>query len=153
MASIGPTVSKAREESGVIRPLMKMKFFLQRPSEPATADDLNVARDLVDTLESYRATCVGMAANMIGQRKCIIAVLDTDGSVLPMLNPQITSATGPYKTEEGCLSLEGKRRTTRYRRIVVVWEDLQFKPCKRAFEGAVAQAIQHEVDHCNGVLI
>jgi len=130
-----------------------MKFFLQRPSDPATADDLDVARDLVDTLESHRATCVGMAANMIGQRKRIIAVVDKDGTILPMLNPHIQSATGEYQAEEGCLSLEGKRTATRYKNIVVVWEDLQLKPHERAFSGNVAQAIQHEVDHCNGVLI
>lgn len=137
----------------MIRPLMRMKFFLQRPSESATADDIDIARDLVDTLDSFRATCVGMAANMIGQRKRIIAVLDNDGTILPMLNPVIRSASGEYHTEEGCLSLDGKRTATRYRNIVVAWEDLQLKPHERAFCGNVAQAIQHEVDHCNGVLI
>ena len=135
------------------RPLMRMKFFLQKPSEPATPDDLGIARDLVDTLEAHRATCVGMAANMIGQRKRIIAVTDEDGSVLLMLNPELVWGRDAYQTEEGCLSLEGVRPTERFKRVRVRWEDADFHACERTFSGRVAQAIQHEIDHCNGVLI
>ena len=135
------------------RPLMRMRFFLQKPSELATTDDLGIARDLVDTLEAHRATCVGMAANMIGQHKRIIAVVDEDGSVLLMLNPELEWGRDEYQTEEGCLSLEGVRPTRRYQRIRVRWEDTDFRACERTFTGRVAQAIQHEIDHCNGVLI
>lgn len=135
------------------RPLMRMRFFLQRPSEAATPADLDVARDLADTLRAHRATCVGMAANMIGQRKRIIAVVDEDGSVLVMLNPELAEGSDAYQTEEGCLSLEGVRPTSRYRRIRVRWEDESFQTHERGFAGDVAQAIQHEIDHCNGILI
>ncbi len=135
------------------RPLMKMKFFLQKPSEEATADDLAIAQDLVDTLEAHRATCVGMAANMIGQRKRIIAVIDEDGSVLVMLNPTLEWGKDSYEAEEGCLSLVGVRSAKRYDRIRVKWEDEKFRPHERIFTGSVSQAIQHEIDHCNGVLI
>lgn len=137
----------------MIRQLMKMRFFLQRPSDEATEADLDVAQDLSDTLAAHRATCVGMAANMIGQRKRIIAVVDDDGTILVMLNPRITQQSGPYQTEEGCLSLEGTRPATRYRTITVAWQDLRLASQTRVFSGNVAQAIQHEVDHCNGVLI
>ena len=135
------------------RPLMKMKFFLQKPSEDATAADLAIAQDLVDTLLAHRETCAGMAANMIGQRKRIIAVVDGDGSAVVMLNPTLVWGKGSYETEEGCLSLMGVRPTIRYARIRVRWEDEEFRPLERVFTGRVAQAIQHEIDHCNGVLI
>jgi len=129
-----------------------MKFFLQQPSDPAGPDDLPIAQDLAETLESHRATCVGMAANMIGQRKRIIAVMEDD-KVLLMLNPTIKWGKEAYETEEGCLSLDGTRRTKRFKRIRVTWEDTDFTSHERTFTGQVAQAIQHEVDHCNGVLI
>lgn len=135
------------------KPLMRMRFFLERPSEPATSDDLGIARDLIDTLEAHRATCVGMAANMIGQRKRIVAVIDEDGSVLLMLNPELVWGRDAYQTEEGCLSLEGVRPTQRYQRIRVKWEDADFQARERTFFGRVAQAIQHEIDHCEGILI
>ena len=135
------------------RPLMKMKFFLQKPSEDATAADLAIAQDLVDTLLAHRETCAGMAANMIGQRKRIIAVVDEDGSALVMLNPTLVWGRDSYKTEEGCLSLMGVRPAMRYARVRVRWEDEEFRPRERVFTGRVAQAIQHEIDHCNGVLI
>lgn len=135
------------------KPLMRMRFFLERPSEPATSDDLGIARDLIDTLEAHRATCVGMAANMIGQRKRIVAVIDEDGSVLLMLNPELVWGRDAYQTEEGCLSLDGVRPTQRYQRIRVKWEDADFKARERTFSGRVAQAIQHEIDHCEGILI
>lgn len=132
---------------------MTKQFFLRRPSEDAAATDAQIARDLAETLEAHRATCVGMAANMIGERKRIIAVVDDDGSILVMLNPRITGKDDPYDTEEGCLSLEGMRPARRFGRITVEYEDelLQRHAIDRA--GRVAQAIQHEIDHCNGVLI
>lgn len=135
------------------RPLMKMKCFLQKPSETATSADLDIAQDLADTLEAHRTTCVGMAANMIGQRKRIIAVLDEDGSVLTMLNPTLLWGKVAYETVEGCLSLEGVRQTRRYKRIRVRWDDKGFQSHERTFTGNVAQAIQHEIDHCDGILI
>ena len=137
----------------MIKPIMTKRFFLHQPSEPATADDLAVAQDLVDTLEAHRTTCVGMAANMIGVRKRIIAIVDENGSILVMLNPTILDKGGPYPTEEGCLSLPGTRETTRYERITISWEDTSLRAHQRSFTGRVAQAIQHEVDHCDGVLI
>lgn len=137
----------------MIKPIMTKRFFLRQPSEPATADDIAVAQDLIDTLEAHRATCVGMAANMIGVRKRIIAVVDENGSILVMLNPTILDKSGPYPAEEGCLSLPGTRATTRYERITVSWEDASLRTHQRTFTSRVAQAIQHEIDHCNGVLI
>ena len=137
----------------MIRPLMRMTFFLRQPSEPAGPEDLAVAQDLADTLEAHRATCAGMAANMIGQHKRIIAVMDDRGTVLTMLNPQLIWGKEPYETVEGCLSLEGTRATSRYRRIKVSWEDTSFGAHSHVFTGPVAQAIQHEIDHCDGILI
>ncbi len=137
----------------MIQPIMTKRFFLSRPSEPATADDAPVAQDLVDTLEAHRATCVGMAANMIGVLRRVIAVVDGDGSVLAMLNPEIVERDGPYPAEEGCLSLPGTREAARYERIVVTWQDTSLRSHRRAFSGRVAQAIQHEIDHCDGVLV
>lgn len=132
---------------------MTKRFFLRLPSEEATEQDLAIARDLEETLEAHRATCVGMAANMIGWRKRIIAVADERGDILVMLNPVVLDAKEPYQTEEGCLSLEGVRPTTRYRRITVQYDDLSLNSCKRTFLDRVAQAVQHEIDHCNGVVI
>ena len=137
----------------MIRPIMTKRFFLRQPSEPATADDIAIARDLVDTLEAHRDGCVGMAANMIGERKRIIVVLDTDGSILPMLNPRVVHAEGEYRTQEGCLSLDGMREAVRFERIDVEYDDFDLQPCSATFSGRVAQAIQHEIDHCDGVLI
>lgn len=137
----------------MIRPIMTKRFFLRRPSEAATVDDLGIARDLAETLEAHRANCIGMAANMIGERKRIIAVMDDADRVLVMLNPQIVQAEGPFEAEEGCLSLEGTRTAKRFRRIVVSYEDLELKAREATFSGRTAQAIQHEVDHCNGVVI
>ena len=137
----------------MIRPIMTKKFFLRQPSEQATADDLAIALDLIDTLEAHRDGCVGMAANMIGERKRIIAVLDEDGSVLPMLNPRIMHAEGEYRAQEGCLSLEGRRGAARFERSDVEYEDLDLQPHSASFSGRVAQAVQHEIDHCEGVLI
>ncbi len=137
----------------MIRPIMTKRFFLRQPSEEASESDLPVAQDLADTLAAHRATCVGMAANMIGQRKRIIAVVDDRGDILVMLNPEVTQASGSYQAEEGCLSLEGVRTATRYERITVAFKDQSLRTVERSFSGRVAQAIQHEVDHCNGVII
>ncbi len=137
----------------MIRPIMTKRFFLRQPSEPASAADASVVRDLVDTLEAHRATCVGMAANMIGERKRIIAVVDADGSILVMLNPELVQGSGPYHTEEGCLSLAGTRETERFERILVSYNDELMRSCEGRFTGRVAQAIQHEIDHCNGIVI
>ena len=136
----------------MIRPIMKDPLFLAQPSEPATAADLPVARDLLETLEAHADGCVGMAANMIGVRRCIIAV-DNDGEYLVMLNPELLKCSGPYETEEGCLSLTGTRPAERYKSIKVRWQDMELKPRIKTFTGFTAQIIQHELDHCRGVLI
>ena len=137
----------------MVQPIMTRAFFLRRPSVEAGADDIQVARDLEDTLQANRATCAGMAANMIGQLKRIIAVVDDDGSILVMLNPEIVHASGEYIAQEGCLSLLGVREAKRYQRISVQYDDMLMRTCQRTFKGRVAQAVQHEIDHCNGILI
>ena len=136
----------------MIRPIMRNELVLQQPSTPATEADLPIAQDLLDTLAARRHTCVGMAANMIGELKRIIA-FDNDGAYLAMLNPEIVSHAGACETEEGCLSLSGTRSATRYRTIKVSYQDLAMKPRVKTFTGFTAQIIQHEIDHCNGVLI
>lgn len=136
----------------MIRPIMRNELVLQRPSAPAVEVDLPIAQDLLDTLAAHRHSCVGMAANMIGELRRIIA-FDNDGAYLAMLNPEIVSHAGTYETEEGCLSLAGTRPTTRYRTIKVRYQDLAMKPRVKTFTGFTAQIIQHEIDHCNGVLI
>ena len=137
------------------RPIMTSLSFLRRPAEPATADDLPVADDLRDTLEANRSRCVGMAANMIGEAKAIIAFVDEDmgGRVTVMFNPRITAQDGAFDTTEGCLSLKGERRTLRYRRIEVSYQDRRMRDRHATFTGWTAQIIQHEVDHCNGIII
>ena len=137
----------------MIRPIMTQRFFLRQPSEDATIDDLAVAQDLVETLEAHRATCVGMAANMIGVKKRIIAVVDADGSILVMLNPHVVQKSGAYQAEEGCLSLPGTRAASRFRHITVEYLNREMLPCSASYSGPVAQAIQHEIDHCDGILI
>ena len=137
----------------MIKPLVHDPFFLGLKSEPATKEDLQVAPELLDTLVANRAGCVGMAANMIGVRKRII-VVDNGGTYLTMFNPEIIKKTGPYDTEEGCLSLlGGPRPCKRYQTIQVRWQTKEFKTCTRMFTGWTAQIIQHEVDHCDGVLV
>ena len=128
-------------------------LLLGRKSEPATVADLSVAQDLLDTLEAHRETCVGMAANMIGVCKRII-VFDNGGTAMVMLNPQILKASGEYETEESCLSLlGGPRKTRRFRKIKVQYQTLDFQTRLKTFEGWTAQIIQHEIDHCKGILI
>lgn len=136
----------------MIREICKTEVFLAQKAEAATADDPNTAHDLLDTLIAHKDGCVGMAANMIGEVKRIIA-FDNEGAYLAMLNPEIVSRAGAYETEEGCLSLAGTRPTTRYRTIKVSYQDLAMKPRVKTFTGFTAQIIQHEIDHCNGVLI
>ena len=137
----------------MVRELVHDPIFLAAKSEKATAADLSAARDLMDTLLRHREDCVGMAANMIGVRRCIIAVADGPRYLL-MLNPEILNKSGPYDTEEGCLSLlGGPRKTTRWERIRVRWQDAAFNTHENDYSGFTAQIIQHEIDHCNGILI
>ena len=136
----------------MIREIVKDPLFLARKSLPATALDLPVARDLRDTLAAHRAGCVGMAANMIGVLKRIIIFTDGLGATV-MLNPEITKKTGPYETEEGCLSLEGVRPTTRFQTIRVRYQDESMRTQTKQYTGFAAQVIQHEIDHCDGILI
>ena len=136
----------------MIQPIMKDVFFLQQKSEPATEADRQVIVDLLDPLRANAAGCVGMAANMIGVRKRIIAV-NLGLMNLAMVNPEIVSKKRPYTAEEGCLSLVGVRKTTRYEEIEVAYLDQNFKPQKQKFTGWTAQIIQHEVDHCEGIII
>ena len=136
----------------MIQPIMKDPLFLGVKSQPATAEDLSVARDLLDTLAAHREGCVGMAANMIGIRKRII-VFDNDGTDMVMFNPEIIKQEGLYETEEGCLSLPGIRKTKRYQKIKVRYQTEAMQVRIKTFTGFTAQIIQHEVDHCNGILI
>ena len=136
----------------LVREIMKDPLFLARKSVPATVEDLSIGQDLLDTLEANRAGCVGMAANMIGQLKRII-VFDNDGKAMLMFNPEIVKCSGVYETEEGCLSLSGVRKTKRFKSIKVQYQNEAFQVRLKTFEGWTAQIIQHEIDHCNGILI
>ena len=137
----------------MVRELIHDPILLARKSLPATKADLEIAQDLLDTITAHRESCVGMAANMIGACKCII-VFDNRGALTLMFNPQIIKASGEYETEEGCLSLlGGPRRTKRYQKIKVQYQTREFQTRLKSFEGWTAQIIQHEIDHCNGILI
>ena len=137
----------------MVKELMHDPIFLAQKSAEATAEDLPVARDLLDTLAFHRETCVGMAANMIGVAKRIIA-FDCDGSPMVMLNPEIVAQSAPYESKESCLSLlGGPRKTVRYEKIKVRYQNEKMQLRLKTFTGFTAQIIQHEVDHCNGVLI
>ena len=136
----------------MVREICRDTFFLAQKAAPAAADDLGAAQDLLDTLAAHRDGCVGMAANMIGVNKRIIAV-DCDGAYLLMLNPVILKQSGAYEAEEGCLSLAGTRKTKCYRSIKVQWQNEEFQTRIRTFTGWTAEIIQHEIDHCEGVLI
>ena len=137
----------------MVKELTHDPIFLAQKSAPATSADLQTAQDLLDTLEFHRHTCVGMAANMIGVAVRIIA-FDNGGKPMVMLNPEIIKQSDPYETEEGCLSLlGGPRKTKRYQKIKVQYQTLDFQTRLKTFEGWTAQIIQHEVDHCNGILI
>ena len=136
----------------MVQPIMRDPLFLKQPSTPATQLDVPVLMDLMDTLRANQDRCVGMAANMIGVKKRIIAFM-VGPMVIGMLNPVITSKSGAYETEEGCLSLDGIRKTTRYEKIEVSYQDASFKQHKMIYTGWTAQIIQHEIDHCDGILI
>ena len=137
----------------MVKELIHDPLFLGRKSVPADKGDLQTAQDLLDTLAAYKDTCVGMAANMIGVCKRIIA-FDNGGTYMLMLNPEIVKAAGEYETEEGCLSLlGGPRKTKRYEKIKVRNQTVDFQTRLKTFTGWTAQIIQHEIDHCNGILI
>ena len=137
----------------MVKELMHDPIFLSLKSELATKDDLSVAQDLLDTLTAHKDGCVGMAANMIGAKKRIIC-FDNEGTYMTMFNPQILKKTGPYDTEEGCLSLlGGPRKCKRYQTIKVQWQTAEMQKRIKTFSGFPAQIIQHEIDHCDGILI
>ncbi|MCD7982207.1 MAG: peptide deformylase [Clostridiales bacterium] len=135
-----------------VKPIMKDVLFLSQKAEPATSADKQVAIDLLDTLQAHKDGCVGMAANMIGVNKAVIAVNMGMVNVI-MFNPKIVKKAGAFDTQEGCLSLSGVRKCTRYREIEVTWQDMNFKTQRQKFSGWVAQIIQHEVDHLSGIII
>ena len=136
----------------MIKPIMRDIFFLNQKSELATEADKQVAIDLLDTLKANEADCVGMAANMIGVKKRIIAV-NMGLFNIAMFNPKIVKRTGAYETEVGCLSLDGVRSCRRYQEIEVEYQDMNFKKKREKYSGWTAQIIQHEIDHCDGILI
>ena len=136
----------------MVKEIVKDPFFLGQKSVPATKNDLQVGRDLMDTLKAHRDACVGMAANMIGIKKNII-IVNMGFIDVVMFNPVIISKSGPYQAEEGCLSLEGVRQTTRYQDIEVEYYDFAWKKQKQKLSGWTAQIAQHEIDHCNGIVI
>ncbi len=137
----------------MVQEIVHDPILLARKSVPATKEDLSDATDLLDTLLAHRESCVGMAANMIGVCKRII-VFDNEGTPMVMINPEIIRQTGEYETEEGCLSLlGGPRKTRRYKKIKIRYQTLDFQTRLKSFEGWTAQIIQHEIDHCNGILI
>ena len=137
----------------MIKEIVHDPILLARKSVPATRDDLQTAQDLLDTLAAHKDSCVGMAANMIGVCRRII-VFDNDGTYMTMLNPEIVRQADVYETEEGCLSLlGGPRKTKRYRKIKVQYQTLDFQNRLKTFSGWTAQINQHEIDHCNGILI
>lgn len=137
----------------MVREIIHDPILLGMKSEDAGREDLQTVQDLLDTLEANREGCVGMAANMIGVRKRII-VFDNEGKAEAMLNPEILKAEGAYETKEGCLSLlGGPRSCKRFQKIKVRWQNTEFQTRIKVFSGWTAQIIQHEIDHCNGVLI
>ena len=136
----------------MIKPIMKDPIFLSQKSTPAALPDLSIAQDLRDTLQAHRDGCVGMAANMIGVAKRII-IFDDNGSATVMFNPEIVKCSGAYEAEEGCLSLSDTRKAKRYRSIKVQYQNEKFETRLKTYTGFTAQIIQHEIDHCNGILI
>lgn len=136
----------------MVKEIVRDPIFLQIKSEPASEADLQTARDLLDTLEEHKDGCVGMAANMIGVSKRIIA-FDDNGKHTVMFNPEIVKSSGVYEAEEGCLSLSGTRRIKRFRSIKVSYLNEKMLPRVKTYTGFTAQIIQHEIDHCNGVLV
>lgn len=136
----------------MIQEICKDERFLAQKAEPATPADLPIAQDLIDTLTAHKDGCVGMAANMIGVNKRII-IFDNEGAYQVMFNPVIVKQSGPYQTEEGCLSLTGRRQTKRWKSIKVQWQNETFQTRLKTFTGWTAEIIQHEIDHCDGILI
>ena len=136
----------------MIQEICKDEIFLAQKAEPATPDDLPIAQDLIDTLTAHKDGCVGMVANMIGVNKRII-IFDNEGAYQVMFNPVIVKQSGPYQTEEGCLSLSGRRQTKRWKSIKVQWQNETFQTRLKTFTGWTAEIIQHEIDHCDGILI
>ena len=136
----------------MIKPIVRDIFFLSQKSEDASRQDIYVGQDLIDTLKANQNRCVGMAANMLGVKKRII-IVNMGLLNLVMYNPDIVKKDLPYETEEGCLSLDGVRETTRYKRIVVEFLDGNWKKQRQEYYGWTAQIIQHEIDHCNGIII
>lgn len=136
----------------MIQPIVHDPLFLAQKSAPATPADADTARDLLETLTAHTDGCVGMAANMIGVAKRIIAVEAEDG-YLVLFNPVILKKSGPYETEEGCLSLTGTRKTKRFQTIKVQWQNEKFQTRIKTFTGWTAEILQHEIDHCDGILI
>lgn len=136
----------------MVRPIIKDVFFLGQKSIPATRTDIPIGKDLQDTLDANRADCVGMAANMIGVRKNVI-IVSTGLADVVMFNPILLKKESPYETEEGCLSLPGVRKTTRYQDIEVEYHDMDWKKQRLSLKGWAAQICQHELDHLNGILI
>ena len=136
----------------MIREICRDETFLVQKAAPATADDLATAQDLLDTLAAHKDGCVGMAANMISVCKRIIA-FDNEGTYMVMFNPVIVRQSGPYEAQEGCLSLSGVRKTKRFQTIKVQWQNEKFQTRLKTFSGWTAEIIQHEIDHCEGILI
>lgn len=136
----------------MIRDICKDEAFLAQKAEPATPEDISVALDLLETLEHHQDGCVGMAANMIGMNKRIIAFED-EGGYMVMFNPEIIKKSGPYDTEEGCLSLTGTRKAKRFQTVKVQWQNEKFQTRLKTFTGWTAEIIQHEIDHCEGIVI
>lgn len=136
----------------MIQSIVTDEEFLRQPSKPATLEDLPVVQDLLDTLAANAERCVGLAANMIGVQTCII-VVDDKGSPLVLLNPEVIKCAEPFEAEEGCLSLIGTRKTKRYQSIKVRYQNSKFQVRFKTFKGWTAQIIQHEIDHCHGVII
>ena len=136
----------------MIREICRDETFLAQKAAPATADDLATAQDLLDTLTAHKDGCVGMAANMIGVCKRIIA-FDNEGTYMVMFNPVIVRQSGPYEAQEGGLSLSGVRKTKRFQTVKVQWQNEKFQTRLKTFTGWTAEIIQHEIDHCEGILI
>ena len=136
----------------MIREICRDETFLSQKAAPATADDLATAQDLLDTLTAHKDGCVGMAANMIGVCKRIIA-FDNEGTYMVMFNPVIIRQSGPYEAQEGCLSLSGVRKTKRFQTIKVQWQNEKLQTRLKTFTGWTAEIIQHEIDHCEGIVI
>ena len=136
----------------MIKPILKDPIFLSQKSQKATLADLHVAQDLLETISAHREECIGMAANMIGSLKCII-IFELEDSYMTMYNPEIIRRKEPYYTDEGCLSLPGMRKCRRWNYIKVQYQNKDFDVRIKSFTGIAAEIIQHEIDHCNGILI